>query len=167
VYQRDLRFGVELSEHGHWADRVPDIDTDMAALEEELREAAPNGHGGALPTMPPRPVEPGVAYTSPPHFERGAPLTLSLDVLAPGSVVGATLHYRHVDQSTTFRQVSMQWRDGGLVGVIDAEYTATTYPLMHFFDVEHRDGGKALIPGLASDLSSQPYFVLGSTPTQR
>ena len=103
----------------------------------------------------------------PPNFERGAPLSLSLDVLEPGSVVGATLHYRHVDQSESFQQVSMESSGASLVGTIDGSYTASTYPLMYFFSVEHGDGGQALYPGLAADLSNQPYFVLGSCGTGR
>ncbi|WP_433297365.1 hypothetical protein ACQPZQ_18430 [Pseudonocardia sp. CA-142604] len=163
IYQRDLRFGIEHSEHGHWADRVPEIDVDLAALEDELAEARTAGGAAVqLPPVPRRPVAPGVAHTAPPNFERGAPLSLSLDVLTPGPV-GATLHYRHVDQSESFQQVPMESSGGSLVGTIDGSYTASTYPLMYFFSVEHGDGGQALYPGLAADLSNQPYFVLGSS----
>jgi hypothetical protein len=164
VYQEDLRFGIEHSEHGHWAHRVPDIDIDLAALETELAEATnADASASSFPVMPQRPAASGVAHTVSANFKRGAPLSLSLDVLAPGSVVGATLHYRHVDQSKSFRQVPMVASGGSLVGTIDASYTATTYPLMYFFSVEHSDGGRALHPGLAADLSNQPYFVLGSS----
>ena len=53
VYQPDLRFGIEASEHGHWADRVPAIDADLAALAEELREAAGTQPAAGLPSAPP------------------------------------------------------------------------------------------------------------------
>ncbi|MGI5129796.1 hypothetical protein ACQEVB_23545 [Pseudonocardia sp. CA-107938] len=167
VYQADLRFGVERSEHGHWADRLPEIDADLAALEQELAEAAPDVERADLPQVPPRPVQPGVEHVQPPRFQRGAPLTLALDVLAPDSVAGATLHYRHVDQSESFRAAVMQPSDGGLRGTIDADYTASPYPLMYFFDVEHRNGGRTMVPGLAPDLTNQPYFTLGSAGEAR
>jgi hypothetical protein len=162
VYQRDLRFGIETSEHGHWADRVPDMDTDLAALAEELREAAGAARAGAaLPAAPARPRTPGVEHTVPDSFERGKPATLSLEVVNP-DVVGATLHYRHVDQSESWRQVPMELSGRTISGTIDGEYTASTYPLMYFFSVRHCDGGQALYPGLSADLSNQPYVVLGS-----
>ena len=78
------------------------------------------------------------------------------------AAVGATLHYRHVDQSESWRQVPMELSGQTLSGTIDGDYTASTYPLMYFFSVLHRDGGQALHPGLAADLSNQPYVVLGS-----
>jgi hypothetical protein len=162
VYQSDLRFGVERSEHGHWSDRLPEIDADLAALTEELAEAPADRPAAALPATPPRPARPGGAHDAPARFERGAPLSLRLDVLDPDAVVGATLHYRHVDQSQSWRTMPMQPGDSGLVGTIDADYTDSPYPLMYFFEVEHRDGGRALVPGLARDLSNQPYYTLAS-----
>jgi hypothetical protein len=162
VYQWDLRFGIETSEHGHWADRVPDIDADLAALAEELREAAGTTPAAALLPAPARPASTGVDHTPPEGFERGEPLTLSLEGLAP-TVVGATLHYRHVDQSKSWKQIPMGKSDQSLSGVIDGDYTASTYPLMYFFAVRHADGGQAMYPGLAADLSNQPYLVIGST----
>lgn len=167
VYQQDLRFGIETSEHGHWADRVADMDADLAALTEELREVEGAGQAGAaLPAAPARPATPGVEHTVPASFERGKPATLSLEVVAP-DVVGATLHYRHVDQSESWRQVRMELSGQTLSGTIDGDYTASTYPLMYFFSVRHRDGGQALYPGLAADLSNQPYVVLGSATVSR
>jgi hypothetical protein len=53
---------------------------------------------------------------------------------------------------------------GGMFsGTIDEEYTASTYPLMYFFSVRHSSGGQALYPGLAADLSNQPYLTIRST----
>jgi hypothetical protein len=102
-----------------------------------------------------------VEHTAPESFERGKPVKLSLDVVDP-DVIGATLHYRHVDQSKPWQQVSMELSGQTLSGTVDGEYTASTYPLMYFFSVRHRAGGQALYPGLAADLSNQPYVVLGS-----
>jgi hypothetical protein len=161
VYQRDLRFGIEASEHGHWADRVPDIDADLAALDEELRAAAGTDAAAALLPAPNRPESSGVDHSVPESFERGDPVVLSLAVAAQ-EVAGATLHYRHVDQSESWQQVPMDLSGQTLSGTIPGDYTASTYPLMYFFSVRHRDGGQALHPGLAQDLSNQPYFVLGS-----
>ena len=161
VYQTDLRFGIEASEHGHWADRVPDMDADLAALAEELREAAGTQPAAGLPLAPARPATSGVEHTVPESFVRGEPVNLSVEVVDP-AVVGATLHYRHVDQSESWLQVPMELSGQTLSGTIDGDYTASTYPLMYFFSVLHRDGGQALYPGLAADLSNQPYVVLGS-----
>ncbi|MFF2368908.1 hypothetical protein ACFVU0_40290, partial [Streptomyces sp. NPDC058122] len=72
------------------------MDVDLSALNEELREAAGTEPAAALLAAPVRPAAPGVDHTVPESFERGKPVTLSLDVVDP-DVVGATLHYRHVD----------------------------------------------------------------------
>ncbi|MFF2368909.1 hypothetical protein ACFVU0_40295, partial [Streptomyces sp. NPDC058122] len=64
--------------------------------------------------------------------------------------------------SKPWQQVPMESSGQTLSGTIDGEYTASTYPLMYFFSVQHRAGGRALYPGLAADLSNQPYVVLGS-----
>ncbi|MFI5690219.1 hypothetical protein ACIA58_00145 [Kribbella sp. NPDC051586] len=160
VYQRDLRFGIEASEHGHWADRIPDMDTDLAALAEELQEAT-STQPTQLTAAPARPATPGVEHPVPASFERGKPVTLSLEAVAL-DVIGATLHYRHVDQSKPWQQVPMELSGRTLSGTIDGGYTDSAYPLMYFFSVRHRDGGQALYPGLDADLSNQPYVVLGS-----
>ncbi|MFC5265900.1 hypothetical protein ACFPJ1_27620 [Kribbella qitaiheensis] len=162
VYQPDLRFGIESSEHGHWADRVPAIDEDLAALADELREASGNEPAASLLAAPERPGEAGVAHSVPEAFTRGEPLTLGLEALGP-DVVGGTLHYRHVDQSAAWRSVPLEEIGGLFSGTIDGEYTASTYPLMYFFSVRHSSGGQALYPGLAADLSNQPYLTIRST----
>ncbi|TDW65989.1 hypothetical protein [Kribbella pratensis] len=162
VYQPDLRFGIETSEHGHWEDRIPAIDADLAALEEELKEATGTQQVTQLAQAPARPATAGVDHKVPASFDRGKPVTLSLDVVEP-DVIGATLHYRHVDQSKPWQQVPMELSGQTLSGTIDSEYTSSTYPLMYFFSVQHRTGGQALYPGLAADLSNQPYVVLGSS----
>ncbi|MEV6282238.1 hypothetical protein [Kribbella sp. NPDC051770] len=159
VYQRDLRFGIEASEHGHWADRVPDIDADLAALTAELDEAAGTEARSSLPPVVARPETTGVEHVVPEAFERGQALVLTLE--APG-VTGATLHYRHVDQSEAWQETPMEAAGETFTGTVPAEYTASTYPLMYFFSLRYEDGGQALHPGLAEDLSSQPYHVLRS-----
>jgi hypothetical protein len=82
-------------------------------------------------------------------------------------VVGATLHYRHVDQSESWQQVPMEQQGERLVGTVPEAYTESAYPLMYFFAVRHRSGGQALCPGLAANLSNQPYFTLGSSASGR
>ncbi|MGH3172050.1 MAG: hypothetical protein ACRDN0_40120 [Trebonia sp.] len=39
VYRSDLAFGIEASGHGHWSDRLPGIDRDIAELRSELAAA--------------------------------------------------------------------------------------------------------------------------------
>ncbi|MFF0267069.1 hypothetical protein [Kribbella sp. NPDC004536] len=163
VYQQDLRFGIETSEHGHWADRIPAMDADLAALTEELHEAAGSQASGLLPTAPTRPATPGVEHPVPLRFERGEPLTLSLQVVDP-AVAGATLHYRHVDQSETWQQLPMDRSGQTLSATIDSTYTTSPYPLMYFFSVAHPAGAQTLYPGLNPNLSNQPYIVLTTKP---
>lgn len=61
----------------------------------------------------------------------------------------------------------MEQQGERLVGTVPEAYTESAYPLMYFFAVRHRSGGQALCPGLAANLSNQPYFTLGSSASGR
>lgn len=163
VYQDDLRFGPEDSEHGHWKSRLPGIDADIANLRVERDSVASNESHAAVPAAPARTAATNVSHTAPVAFERGVPVDLSFSV-APGLKVSrAMLRYRHVDQSKPFEAIQMTEVDGRLAATIGAAYTETNYPLMYFFDIEFEDGTRCFYPGFDTDLANQPYILLHST----
>ncbi len=166
IYRTDLRFGPEPFEHGHWRTRVPGIDADIANLETELAEAAGSGTGRALPAVAERPNKPGVEHAAPTCFVRGEPLELSLVVLPGTEISSVVLHYRHVDQSQPFQQLTLVADGDRFVGSIGGSYTASSYPLMYFFEVAYADGGSDIHPGLAADLSNQPYIFVPGTASR-
>jgi hypothetical protein len=165
VYQPHLMFGKEPYEGGTWADRVPAIDRDIAALRAELDEALVDSHSRLLENLPERLTEPNIEHRPPIAFDRGQPLTLSVE--GGDDLLEVVLHYRHVDQSQTFQRVTMAPTDDGYVGTIDGEYTASHFPLMYFFSVKDRTGRQAIVPGFEPGLANQPYLLLHSAQRER
>jgi hypothetical protein len=54
----------------------------------------------------------------------------------------------------------MQTKDGRFGATIPGEYTKSPYPLEYYFEIRTEAGTPALYPGLAPDVSNQPYFVV-------
>ncbi|GAA2085286.1 hypothetical protein GCM10009840_22920 [Pseudolysinimonas kribbensis] len=167
VYRDELAFGVERSEHGHWRDRIPDMEADLAELEAERAAAtasdAASGADALDLTRGPRRDGWALEHDAPASFSRGAAVPIA--VRSTG-VDAARLHYRHVDQSESWQVVELE-RDGDVfAGEIPAEYTAGTYPLMYYVTVS-TEAGEDLYPGLSDDLSTQPYFALASEQSER
>ena len=48
---------------------------------------------------------------------------------------------------------------------IPGAYTDSPYPLFYFFELRDSEGSAWFSPGLAPDLSNQPYYVLRSQQT--
>ena len=56
----------------------------------------------------------------------------------------------------------MTWRDGAYRGAIPADSTQSRYPLLYYFEV-HEAGGSGIYPGVGTDLSRQPYYLVRSS----
>lgn len=165
VYQANLRFGPERSEHGSWTDRRPLVEADLDAMTSELRRViAEEADPGTefRPTVAPRPVESGIEHQPPADFVRGeaVPLTVSVSGGVADGVAAVRLNYRHVNQAEPWESIPMQEADGGFAAEIPSAYSESSYPLMYSFTVEHSDGGVTLHPGLEPDLANQPYYLL-------
>ncbi|GAB3433693.1 hypothetical protein GCM10027569_83870 [Flindersiella endophytica] len=161
IYQANLRFGPERSEHGSWADRLPGIEADADAMAAELKAAVESGSGtgGVVKlSLPDRPSVSGVEHTPPAGYVQGQDLLLTV---SPASNVSAVrLRYRHVNQAEQWQDLDLTGGPDGYSGAIPAEYTASTYPLMYFFAVEYNDGAVSRHPGFEPDLANQPYHVI-------
>ncbi|GAA2093792.1 hypothetical protein GCM10009841_03760 [Microlunatus panaciterrae] len=165
VYRSDVTFGNRLSEHGHWADRLPGVDSDLDALKAEAEQAgAGAGTAAIYPPQPPRSSRPGVNHRPPNSFSRGAevPLEVSLETPLEG---GVSLHYRHLNQGEDWVVTEMVGDGERQAASIPACYTDSAYPLTYFFTVHHRTGDAWLVPGLDRTLSNQPYHVVRQRAT--
>jgi hypothetical protein len=179
VYVNDLTFGEARWQRGHWADRLPGIDQDIALLEKRRTEPAATAMPMSATTAQPvgalvrealgRPQRPvaGVIHPPPPSFRRGDAVSLAL-ALAPGVPAPAAVqfHYRHAHQAEAWRTADMA-RDaatGSYRAEIPGEYADSPYPLTYYFEVIHGVGSASLHPGLGIELSQPPYFVLRSNP---
>jgi hypothetical protein len=174
VYGADLSYGPEPWLRGHWRDRLPAIEADLAEMARLAGDT--NGMDGgrdlvgherifsaigqALAT-PQRPRL-AVRHNSPGHFVPGQKLALAIGV--PDGVSSARLHYRHVNQAEAWQVTEMTGARGKFAGEIPAAYTSGPYPLQYYFELRQRDIA-SLYPGLAPDLANQPYLVARATPS--
>jgi hypothetical protein len=169
VYASDVTYGLNANMRGHWLDRLPGIDGDLADMERRLAEAASPRLSTVDPGVAQRAIaavlshrhRPAIAgqHTPPPNFDPGKPLEVSASFGA-GSGLKATLLYRHADQSQRWRSLEMEAHDNRYRAAIPADYTQTPFPLLYF---EVRDAaGSGIYPGFNADLSNQPYYLLRS-----
>jgi hypothetical protein len=168
VYVDDLTFGPQPWLRGTWRDRLPAMDQDLDALAALANAELPRDNVAdalarrviALAERRPPTVE--VTHSPPRSFRRGSPVPVRLAPEAPvdGHVALVRLRYRHLDQSDEYVEVELQRGRAGFRGVIPGDYTNSPFPLQYFFVLSDGAGAAWLHPGLGSDLSRQPYYVL-------
>jgi hypothetical protein len=171
VYAIDVSYGPQPWLRGHWRDRLPAIDADIAEMAriagdtsgavrgDRDRIWASIGHvlaGGPRSRVAARVAEPT-------GFAPNQPLALTVAVADP-DIETVRLHYRHVNQAEAWQVAEATATDGGFSATIPAAYTATTFPLQYYFEL--RGAQRAdLFPGLAPDLAGQPYVVARRNPS--
>lgn len=158
VYRSDLTFGHLLTEHGHWKDRLPAIETDMAAMRA-VADGAPDSVRVDIPRVP-HVERPAVTHQPAGSFRRGEDVDIAVtgdDLDARGQIV---LRYRHLNQGEDYQQVAMT-RDGGqFTARIPGTYSDSDYPLAYYFVVRTGAGDAWIVPGLERTLANQPYHVI-------
>ncbi|TVY11023.1 hypothetical protein [Paenibacillus cremeus] len=171
VYRDDITFGYKPFMKGHWSDRLPGIVKDIEAMEQVYRNAIASDDGSAQ-----KPFEetasassasvkrerPAVMHESPEVFRRGEPVKVKVTVAGPGAGTQVTLLYRHANQAEAYQSVPMLHTDtsGHYSAVIPGAYTDSSFPIGYLFELSNESGDVWLAPGLAADLSNQPYYVL-------
>nr|WP_294695341.1 hypothetical protein [uncultured Friedmanniella sp.] len=168
LYQPDLPFGRMPYQRGHWADRLPAIEEDVAALADHAGGESCLTHADRSAQFPgpARRIEFEVGHLPPTAFQKGEPLRLSFTAPAePGLAV--RLHYRHVDQSTSWLVTSTVAEGNRFSVDLPAEFTDSPYSIQYFVEVRS-PAGTGLHPPLDPvHLSNQPYFVVHADPNLR
>ena len=174
VYRSDVSYGQIPKRRGHWSDRLPGIDTDLAAMQAKITSASAEkssqsnqnaARGIRIATG--RPNRPSAAchHTPPASFRPGQPLTVSLEIStstetpAPSTV---RLNYRHVDQAERWTSQEMTIQSGRHTAAIPADYTKSDYALEYYFELENGKGEAWMYPGFNKTLSNQPYFTISN-----
>ncbi len=160
IYAADVSYGRPSFRRGNWADRLPAIDTDLAALEQSFASAPtkPAAAADALRRAVPAP-RPTIdaQHTPADFFHPGSDLVLT--IATPSTVADAVLWYRHVNHGERWRSVSMQQSGGSHNASIPADYTNTSYPLQYYFEL-HTASAATLHPPFNSTWSNQPYYAI-------
>jgi hypothetical protein len=169
VYRSDITYGERQATRGHWIDRLPAFDEDIADLRKRLAapvapanpiDAAVAGHALARASTPvTRPSIAG-AHTPAAQFRGGQPLALQFRLGAGTNARRVVLWYRHVNQAARWQSAEMSRAGEVYSGVIPAAYTARRFPLQYYFEIETGPTEAALFPPLAADLANVPYFVI-------
>jgi hypothetical protein len=169
VYVEDITFGSWEIERGHWADRIPAIDADIADMKEELAQLkereieAGNSERmkQAIRIVETRPKRVKAYYEHQPAdlFEPGKPMEIELTGVSAhtGEVY---LYYRHVNQAVNWQRMSMTRKGENYLAVIPAQYTQTRYPMEYYFTIDMGEEGIAIYPGLDENLANMPYYIV-------
>ncbi|HXR05720.1 MAG TPA: hypothetical protein VN765_00225, partial [Candidatus Acidoferrum sp.] len=174
IYHSDLTFGYDKNVRGHWLDRLPAMDQDIADMEK-LLEAQPSMVSPdpkvtdkaiqEVLSPPPRADAARLAgfHTPPKSFTRGQPLAIlaSLAGVKNAPKLGRVrLRYRHVNQAETWQFVEMNGSGTDYHAEIPAAYADSPYPLQYHFEIVLPAGAAELYPGLHPGCQGQPYFVV-------
>lgn len=170
VYRPNVSYGSIPKRSGHWSDRLPGIDADLAAMKARLQADSstqrPRKDAAAAIQMAigrPRKSQLSCTHTPPESFKPGEALTLSVTVDAGqgGAAVRAVrLWHRHVNQAERWRVEDATGRNDVYAAAIPAAYTQSPFPLEYYFEVEDALGVRSIYPGFNKTLSNQPYFAV-------
>lgn len=166
VYKSDVTAGETPWLRGHWLDRLPAIEEDVAALSKKL--------DSVKPVVAPRPPKVVTAvneclgqpkriavtckHTQPKKYSPGNAIDLALIFdKAPASV---KMYYRHINHADRYETVDMKVAGNHFTATIPAEYTKTEYPLEYYFEVRESPAVATIYPGLGVERIDQPYFVI-------
>lgn len=166
-YVDDIPFGQMPYQRGHWRDRLPAIDADLAAVDAHAA-ACDCRETGQVVARRVR-LDDRVEHHVPDRYEVGHPLPIRLRVSDPSATV--RLHHRAVDQSRRWACSDLTGSGHERRGAIPAELTTGAYPVQYYFELRRQtvDGdGTALRPGLdQTTLSDQPYHVVHADRSSR
>ncbi len=164
VYVPDLTYGQTHVRRGHWTDRLPAIEQDLAAVEAarfDTDSGSAERLSAAMTDVTGRPVRPAFECAHNPQrsFEAGkaVPLQISFNSGAPASV---RLWYRQVNQAERWKSVEMDRNGAAFVAGIPADYTSSPFHIEYFFELRKSDLDVTMYPGFNAAFANQPYFVL-------
>jgi len=165
VYRADVTFGRATIKRGHWLDRLPAIDKDLAAMEALTASAEKAPAKQAILAAKGRPQRPSVpcSHTPPKSFEAGEAVAIALrfagaEVRERPSAI--RLRYRHVNQAERWQGVDMERSREGYSAAIPGTYSKSPYALQYYFEFRREPNIAWLYPGFDANLANQPYFVI-------
>lgn len=167
VYKPDITVGEHPWLRGHWLDRLPSMDQDIADMTKRLDQppsgAAPQDRTrAAIAEALGRSRRPSLAvrHSPPERFRPGQPLEIEFSLDSQQQPASARLYYRHVNHAERFQTLDTEARDKRHVAVIPGPYTDSPYPLQYYFEVRFGNGAASLYPGFDANQANQPYFVV-------
>jgi hypothetical protein len=174
VYHDKLVFGIPrghahsrggMHHSGHWKDRLPEFDDDVAYLERLVQQ-----HGGkgkkytGFPGETPLADEPRIEHRPIVTVEPGRDLLVSARVVSRAPLRQVILHYRPLDQTVDWKQVTMQQKaDGRWQATVPGKDISARWDFMYYFEARV-DGGGLLWPSWEQ---GPPYIVAKAVDARR
>lgn len=166
VYKPDITIGENAVIRGHWLDRLPAIDEDIALMDKLLEKSQssvvtqPDNVRLAIKEATGRPLRvSGVCqHIQPKEFRAGQPLDIEFSFKI--NPVSARLYYRHVNHAERYETKEMQLLGNRYRATIPATYTDSEYPIQYYIGLKEGPAKAWLYPGFKEDLANQPYFVV-------
>jgi hypothetical protein len=166
VYKPDITIGENAVIRGHWLDRLPAIDEDIAFMANKLEQIPVSSVTQqdnvrlAIQEALGRPVRTSVVchHSQPERYKAGQPMDIELSV--EKTIGSARLYYRHVNHAERYETVEMHVSGKSYRATIPADYTNSQYPLQYYFELKEGPEKAWLYPGFTADLTNQPYFVV-------
>jgi hypothetical protein len=169
IYVADITIGERPSLRGHWLDRLPAIDDDIADMARKLDTAeagtaqSDRVRRGVVEALTQRQrVALPCSHTPPDRFQPGQPLSIemSLEAAAAPKLSAVRLCYRHVNQAERYVTAEMNGSGGRYRATVPGRYTDSPFPIEYYFELRQGPEQAWLYPGFGPDLANQPYFVV-------
>lgn len=165
VYRKDISYGPR----GHWIDRLPSFDEDIADLQKRMQTPVNQGKQYHTETIQKaidytrsKPLRPGVnASHQPAASLTGHPLKIRISLT--GEKQKVKLFYRHVNQAEQWQSLVLEQTGNNFEGVIPGEYCQKRFSIQYYFEIHTDNHSVARHPELSDDLDNVPYFVVNKT----
>ena len=164
VYLPDITVGEQAWLRGHWLDRLPAIDDDIADMAKRMESARASDNPrvpAAIREALGKPVRERVAcrHVAPARFQPGQ--RLELELVAGGKLASVRMFYRHVNQAERYENADMAAEQNRCRAAIPGAYTLSPYPLQYYFELRKGPEQAWVYPGFDWDAGDyQPYFVV-------
>ncbi len=174
VYRANVPYGSIPKRSGHWLDRLPGIDSDLAAMKtriqwnkaETISRRAAIEEMSAIARILPLAVPVECSHAPQDKFTSGDALEVKLSISGKSrgegikSVRSVRLRYRHVNQAERWKVLDVNCEEGIFAATIPPEYTRSDFGLEYYFELADAGGVKWMYPGFDKKLSNQPYFAI-------
>ena len=165
AYKSDITAGEREHLRGHWLDRLPAMDADIAFMAKKLEQtsgkvAQQDLVKSAVQEALGRPNRISMAcqHNRPEKFTAGQ--ALSLEIAPERTSKSVRLFYRHVNQGERYQTADMQIAGKHYKANIPVDYTNSKYAIEYYFEIREHAASAGLYPGFNKDLSNQPYFIV-------
>jgi len=170
TYRSNISYGSIPKRRGHWLDRLPGIDIDIAAMKARVQQSnaetsSPSITASVSDISRKQRLSSRIdsSHTPPAKFTPGEPLALKLVISDREGIPrmrSVRLCYRHVNQAERWKTIDATRDQGAYTAAIPGEYTESKFALEYYFELEDGKGVQWMYPGFNKSFSNQPYFAV-------